>query len=137
MNTTDLAVSLYDNNDDLAVSDATTNAATENPAIQDQVATGVKALLKAVKRIDASAQAVADQRALVAQLRDDITRALDAGGDGFDAAGRAYKSANNKLDRLMDSNAAAIGFAKDGIEAVRKLLDQLEADLAAKEEAQA
>lgn len=69
------------------------------------------------------------QYAAIQAARADVAIALEGSGD-FDAAGKAFKAANNKLDKLINGRDAVIDSAQQGIAAMRKLLNMMEADLA-------
>ena len=113
--------------------DMTTLPSVANPI--DDLAAGAKALVKALNNIGQSAANVKTQREVVTKLRVDIARALDAGGEGFDAASKAYKSANNKLDKLIDASESSVDHARAGICALRAVLDTLEDSLYSEDQA--
>lgn len=83
---------------------------------------GAKALQKAVARAVASDEALFNQRLEIQQLREAVTDALAGNGD-FDAASKAFKAANNKLDKLIDASNASLANAKAGVDALRRALD--------------
>lgn len=111
----------------------TTNATAVDTAAVVQTATdrfmlGAKALQKAMTKAGNSDEALFNQRLEIQQLRDDVTKAL--GGDGdFDAASKAFKAANNKLDKLIDARDATLRDAKAGVDALRRALDVVADDL--------
>ena len=83
-----------------------------------------RSVQKAAARAQVADLALLDQRLEVQTLRDAVTAALNGDGD-FDAASKAFKAANNKVDKLIDTRDAAVKFALDGITAVRGLLDSM------------
>lgn len=98
----------------------------------DKFLAGAKALHKAFTKITASEEALFDQRLEVQQLREAVTDALAGKGD-FDAASKAFKQGNNKLDKLIDANTGSLDNAKAGVDAMRRALDDLADDLRAME----
>lgn len=103
------------------------SAATTETAI-DRFMLGAKALQKAVARATASDETLFNQRLEIQQLREAVTAALAGNGD-FDAASKAFKAANNKLDKLIDARNANLANAKAGVDALRRALDAVADDL--------
>ena len=101
--------------------------ATAETAI-DRFMLGAKALQKAVARAAASDEALFNQRLEIQQLREAVTDALAGNGD-FDAASKAFKAANNKLDKLIDARNSNLANAKAGVDALRRALDAVADDL--------
>lgn len=101
--------------------------ATAETAI-DRFMLGAKALQKAVARATASDETLFNQRLEIQQLRETVTAALAGNGD-FDAASKAFKAANNKLDKLIDARNSNLGNAKTGVDALRRALDAVADDL--------
>lgn len=101
--------------------------ATAETAI-DRFMLGAKALQKAVARAVASDETLFNQRLEIQQLRETVTAALVGNGD-FDAASKAFKAANNKLDKLIDARNSNLGNAKAGVDALRRALDAVADDL--------
>lgn len=89
---------------------------------------GAKCLQKAMTKASGSDETLFNQRLEIQQLRDDVSKALAGDGD-FDAASRAFKAANNKLDKLIDARDATLKDAKAGIDALRRALDAVADDL--------
>lgn len=117
----------------LNTTDATEVAVAEAIATPvDKFLAGAKALHKAFAKIAASEEALFDQRLEVQQLREAVTDALAGKGD-FDAASKAFKQGNNKLDKLIDANTSSLDNAKAGVDALRRALDDLADDLRAME----
>ena len=102
-------------------------AATAETAI-DRFMLGAKALQKAVARATASDETLFNQRLEIQQLRETVTAALAGNGD-FDAASKAFKAANNKLDKLIDARNSNLANAKAGVDALRRALDAVADDL--------
>ena len=94
----------------------------------DRFMLGAKALQKAVARAAASDEALFNQRLEIQQLREAVTDALAGNGD-FDAASKAFKAANNKLDKLIDARNSNLASAKAGVDALRRALDAVADDL--------
>lgn len=101
--------------------------ATAETAI-DRFMLGAKALQKAVARAVASDETLFNQRLEIQQLRETVTAALAGNGD-FDAASKAFKAANNKLDKLIDARNSNLANAKAGVDALRRALDAVADDL--------
>lgn len=89
---------------------------------------GAKCLQKAMVKTTASDEVMFNQRVEIQQLRDAVTDALNGKGD-FDAASKAFKAANNKLDKMIDARDAALRDAKAGVDALRRALDAVADDL--------
>lgn len=89
---------------------------------------GAKCLQKAMTKADASDSVLAAQRAEVKTLREKVSAALNGEGD-FDAESKAFKAANNKLDKLMDGRESTLRDAKAGIDSLRRALDAVADDL--------
>lgn len=109
----------------------TLDATTATPATLGQEMTAVEKLLFAsraiagsIKKVEAADENTFNQRVAVQQLRDDVTAALAGDGD-FDAASKAFKAGNNKLDRLIDNRDSMLSGAKAGVKAIRDLLDSV------------
>ena len=83
-----------------------------------------RAIAGSIKKVEAADENTFNQRVAVQQLRDDVTAALAGDGD-FDAASKAFKAGNNKLDRLIDSRDSMLSGAKAGVKAIRDLLDSV------------
>ena len=94
----------------------------------DRFMLGAKALQKAVARAAASDETLFNQRLEIQQLREAVTDALAGNGD-FDAASKAFKAANNKLDKLIDNRDSILRDAKLGVDALRRALDAVADDL--------
>jgi hypothetical protein len=92
-----------------------------------------RAIAGSIKKVEAADESTFDQRLAVQQLRDDVTAALSGTGD-FDAASRAFKAGNNKLDRLIDTRESMLSGAKAGVKAIRDLLDAVSDQLRALED---
>lgn len=72
---------------------------------------------------------ITNQRTTVLIARNDVTRAMTEGGD-FDASSRAFKQANNKLDRMIEAREVLLANAKADIRVLRGLLDELDDEIA-------
>lgn len=109
----------------------TLDTATVTPATLTPEMSAVEKLLFAsrsiagsIKKVEAADENTFNQRVAVQQLRDDVTAALAGDGD-FDAASKAFKAGNNKLDRLIDNRDSMLSGAKAGVKAIRDLLDSV------------
>lgn len=109
----------------------TLDTATVTPATLTPEMSAVEKLLFAsrsiagsIKKVEAADENTFNQRVAVQQLRDDVTAALAGNGD-FDAASKAFKAGNNKLDRLIDNRDSMLSGAKAGVKAIRDLLDSV------------
>lgn len=107
------------------------NTATATPATLTPEMSAVEKLLFAsraiagsIKKVEAADENTFTQRVAVQKLRDDVTAALAGDGD-FDAASKAFKAGNNKLDRLIDNRDSMLSGAKAGVKAIRDLLDSV------------
>lgn len=83
-----------------------------------------RSIAGSIKKVEAADENTFNQRVAVQQLRDDVTAALAGDGD-FDAASKAFKAGNNKLDRLIDNRDSMLSGAKAGVKAIRDLLDSV------------
>ena len=117
---------IIDENTDMSTLD-TQDAAPSQTSIE-RFMFGAKALQKAVAKAAASDEALFNQRVEIQQLRDDVTKALNGEGD-FDTASKAFKVANNKLDKMIDARDATLRDAKAGVDALRRALDAVADDL--------
>lgn len=117
---------IIDENTDMSTLD-TQDAAPSQTSIE-RFMFGAKALQKAVAKAAASDEALFNQRLEIQQLRDNVTKALSGEGD-FDAASKAFKVANNKLDKMIDTRDATLRDAKAGVDALRRALDAVADDL--------
>lgn len=116
---------------DMTLNTANATAADATAVLQTPIERfmfGAKCLQKAMAKTDASDDVLAAQRAEVKTLREKVSAALNGDGD-FDAAGKAFKVANNKLDKLLDARESALRDAKAGVDALRRALDALADDL--------
>mgnify|MGYP003452951833 FL=1 len=113
---------------DLNVTLDTTNAtpATLAPEMSavEKLLFASRSIAGSIKKVEAADENTFNQRVAVQQLRDDVTAALAGDGD-FDAASKAFKAGNNKLDRLIDNRDSMLSGAKAGVKAIRDLLDSV------------
>lgn len=116
---------IIDENTDMSTL-PTLNTPTETPI--DRFMAGAKFLQKSVAKAATSDEVLFAQRLEIQKLRDDVTKALGGEGD-FDAASKAFKAANNKLDKLLDARDATLRSAKEGVDALRRALDAVADDL--------
>lgn len=112
---------------DIDTTDAVTTDTIVVPTV-DRFAAGAKALQKAFAKAGSADDLLFNQRLEIQQLRDSVSEALNGNGD-FDAASKAFKASNNKLDKMIDARDATLRDAKAGITALRGALDDLYAEL--------
>lgn len=94
----------------------------ENTLVNVELLT--RTLSRNLKRVQNMSTEIVDQRTSVTVARNDVTRAMTEGGD-FDSATRAFKTANNKLDRLLETREVLLKNAQADITALRAQLDDL------------
>ena len=119
---------IIDENTDMSTLPTLNTPATPAQSSIERFAFGAKALQKAMAKADASDTALFNQRVEIQKLRDAVTDALAGDGD-FDAASKAFKAANNKLDKLIDARDSVLKDAKAGVDALRRALDAVADDL--------
>lgn len=99
----------------------------ENSLIDLELAT--RDVARSLRRTQSMTGDVERQRAAITEAREAVTRAMAENGD-FDAATRAFKSANNKLDRLIDTREGLLKTAREKMLELRGVLDALDDELA-------
>ncbi|KII34893.1 hypothetical protein NL64_06445 [Pseudomonas fluorescens] len=112
--------------------DATTTAVVLAPS--DRLLLAAKLVSKSLAKVMLLDEQLADQTIAVSTAKQRVTETLANGGTGFDEAGRVFKAANNKLDKLLESREAVVRTAqldldatRDSIAGVQALLHSLEA----------
>lgn len=108
--------------------DATTASAVASPA--DTLLLAAKLVAKTVAKIAATDELLAAQQLAVQAAKQKVADAL-AGDGSFDDAGRVFKAANNKLDKLLETREALIGNANADLDAVRNQIAAVQAQLRA------
>lgn len=109
----------------------TTNAVATtvaNPA--DTLMLAAKLVAKTVAKIAATDVLLADQQLAVQAAKQKVSDAL-AGNGSFDDAGRVFKAANNKLDKLLETREALVSNANADLDAVRDQIAAVQAQLRA------
>ena len=96
----------------------------------DKVQLATKLLGKGFAKLDKIAVTMAELEALRDETKQQVADAMAAGGIGFDAASKAFRQANNKFDRVLDTRTAQLNDLNAGIAALRGLLDDLETEIA-------
>lgn len=96
----------------------------------DKVQLAAKLLGKGFAKLDKIAVTMAELEALRDETKQQVADAMAAGGIGFDAASKAFRQANNKFDRVLDTRTAQLNDLNAGIAALRGLLDDLETEIA-------
>lgn len=104
-----------------AATDALVPATPQMNAV-DKLLIAARSMGSLVKKVEAADESTFNQRLAVQLLRDDVTDALAGNGD-FDAASRAFKAGNNKLDRMLENRETMLSGAKAGVKAIRDLMD--------------
>lgn len=94
----------------------------------DTLMLAAKLVAKTVAKIAVNDDLLTAQRATVQAARDAVAAALT--GDGsFDDAGRAFKAANNKLDKLLETREALVSNANADLDAVRDQIAAVQAQI--------
>lgn len=109
----------------------TTNAVAATVATPaDTLMLAAKLVAKTVAKIAATDNLLADQQLAVQAAKQKVSDAL-AGNGSFDDAGRVFKAANNKLDKLLETREALVGNANADLDAVRDQIAAVQAQLRA------
>jgi DNA-binding transcriptional regulator LsrR (DeoR family) len=98
-------------------------------AVEATLVTPATVELNAVEKLLFASRAIAGSIKKV-EAADEST----SGTGDFDAASRAFKAGNNKLDRLIDTRESMLSGAKAGVKAIRDLLDAVSDQLRALED---
>lgn len=115
---------MTDLNVNLDTTTATPATLTQEMSAVEKLLFASRAIAGSIKKVETADENTFNQRLAVQQLRDDVTAALAGNGD-FDAASKAFKAGNNKLDRLIDNRDSMLSGAKAGVKAIRDLLDSV------------
>jgi hypothetical protein len=108
--------------------DATAATAVASPA--DLLLIAAKLVAKTLTKITATDELLADQQIAVQAAKQKVADAL-AGDGSFDDAGRVFKAANNKLDKLLETREALVSNANADLDAVRAQIAAVQAQLRA------
>ncbi|HBW09409.1 MAG TPA: hypothetical protein DEF44_14225 [Pseudomonas sp.] len=109
----------------------TTNAVAATVATPaDTLMLAAKLVAKTVAKIAATDNLLADQQLAVQAAKQKVSDAL-AGNGNFDDAGRVFKAANNKLDKLLETREALVSNANADLDAVRDQIAAVQAQLRA------
>lgn len=95
----------------------------------DRLLLASKLVARTVARVTALDGQLADQTIALATTKQRVTEALANGGTGFDDASRAFKQANNKLDKLLESRESLVGTAQLDLDAARDTIAAVQAQL--------
>lgn len=115
---------------DLNVNTDVTDAVIEVIASpSDRLLIAAKLVARTVARATALDGQLADQTIAVSVTKQRVTEALTNGGAGFDDASRAFKQANNKLDKLLESRESLVGTAQLDLDAARDTIAAVQAQL--------
>lgn len=119
---------IIDENTDMNDLPTLNTPATPAQSSIERFTAGAKLLQKGFAKAEASDTALFNQRVEIQKLRDAVTDALAGKGD-FDAASKAFKAANNKLDKMIDARDSTLRDAKEAIAALHAMLDAVADDL--------
>lgn len=109
----------------------TTNAVAATVATPaDTLMLAAKLVAKTVAKIAATDDLLAAQQVLVQGAKEKVAAAL-AGDGSFDDAGRVFKAANNKLDKLLETREALVSNANADLDAVRDQIAAVQAQIRA------
>lgn len=115
---------------DLNVNTDVTDAVIEVIASpSDRLLIAAKLVARTVARVTAIDTLLADQTIALSTSKQRVTEALANGGTGFDEASRAFKAANNKLDKLLESRESLVGTAQLDLDAARDTIAAVQAQL--------
>lgn len=109
-----------------------TEVAADVPAVlapSDRLLLAAKLVFKSLAKVTLLDDQLADQTIALSTTKQRVTEALSNGGTGFDDASRAFKAANNKLDKLLESREAVVRTAQLDLDAVRDTLAAVQAQL--------
>ena len=110
--------------------DTTTATAAPSPVVSPaaRMLLAAKLVNTTIGKIAALDDALADQRIVVQVAKEDVTTALTTGKD-FDAASKAFKVSNTKLDKMLESRETLVSNAQKDLDAVRDTLAEVSAQL--------
>ena len=116
---------------DLNVNTDTTNATEVTLALSpsDRLLFAAKLVSKSLAKVTLLDDQLADQTIALSSTKQRVTEALTNGGTGFDDASRAFKQANNKLDKLLESRELVVRTAQLDLDAIRDTLAAVQAQL--------
>lgn len=116
---------------DLNVNTDTTNATEVTLALSpsDRLLLAAKLISKSLAKVTLLDDQLADQTIALSSTKQRVTEALTNGGTGFDDASRAFKQANNKLDKLLESRELVVRTAQLDLDAIRDTLAAVQAQL--------
>ena len=95
----------------------------------DRLLIAAKLVARTVARVTVIDTLLADQTIALSTSKQRVTEALANGGTGFDEASRAFKAANNKLDKLLESRESLVGTAQLDLDAARDTIAAVQAQL--------
>jgi hypothetical protein len=98
-------------------------------APSDRLLLAAKLVAKSLAKVTLLDDQLADQTIALSTTKQRVTEALSNGGTGFDDASRAFKAANNKLDKLLEAREATVRTAQLDLDAVRDTLATVQAQL--------
>jgi hypothetical protein len=98
-------------------------------APSDRLLLAAKLVAKSLAKVTLLDDQLADLTIALSTTKQRVTDALSNGGTGFDDASRAFKQANNKLDKLLESREAVVRTAQFDLDAVRDTLAAVQSQL--------
>ena len=98
-------------------------------APSDRMLLAAKLVAKSLAKVTLLDDQLADQTIALSSTKQRVTEALTNGGTGFDDASRAFKQANNKLDKLLESRELVVRTAQLDLDAIRDTLAAVQAQL--------
>ena len=98
-------------------------------APSDRLLLAAKLISKSLAKVTLLDDQLADQTIALSSTKQRVTEALTNGGTGFDDASRAFKQANNKLDKLLESRELVVRTAQLDLDAIRDTLGAVSAQL--------
>lgn len=98
-------------------------------APSDRLLLAAKLVAKSLAKVTLLDDQLADQTIALSTTKQRVTEALANGGTGFDDASRAFKAANNKLDKTLEAREAVVRAAQLDLDAVRDTLAAVQAQL--------
>lgn len=98
-------------------------------APSDRLLLAAKLVAKSLAKVTLLDDQLADQTIALSTTKQRVTDSLSLGGNGFDDASRAFKQANNKLDKLLESRELVVRTVQHDLDAVRDTLAAVSAQL--------
>lgn len=106
-----------------------TAAANVVVAPSDRLLLAARLVSKSLAKVTLLDDQLGDQTLVLSTAKARVTEALALGGSAFNEAGRAYKAANNKLDKLLEAREATVRTAQRDLDAVNDIITAVQAQL--------